>query len=262
MANDVTLWVFWSSVVLQATVLHLLTHTAGTPYAFLETDNALAAVTDKLAMGASPETVGIPPSNMPDIWKKLAELPLPSEPGTEFRYGTAIDWVANIITIVSGQALDTFLQERIFTPLGMSSTNGWHIPEGPLMENICSGYMPDENDVLGDFPEAMLGWTTGGAAVANREHAGVAGQTGGAGLISSSNDYFKFALMLANKGVGSNGTRILKAGSVKVLMTNHLEDGVYNSHVTFGDVEKGCAIADAAQGVDGSNVGMGLAGYE
>ena len=172
-----------------------------------------------------------------------------------------MDWVAHIVTIITGQAFDTFLQERIFKPLGMSSTNGWYIPEGPLMENISPGYIPDENGVLCGFPEAMAGFSTAGAAVAQRENAGVAGQTGGGGIISSSNDYFKFALMLANKGVGPNGTRILKPETVKVMMTDHLEDDVYNSHVVFGDAAGGCAIADAAQGIVPGKVGFGCGGY-
>ena len=48
----------------EATIKHLMTHTAGTPYCFLETDHPLAAVTDKLGLAAVGETVGIPASNM------------------------------------------------------------------------------------------------------------------------------------------------------------------------------------------------------
>jgi len=244
-----------------ATIKHLMTHTAGTPYCFLETENALAAVTDKLGMAASAETLGIPASNMPDVASKLAECPLPSQPGEEFRYGVAMDWVAHIVTVITGQAFDTFLVERIFKPLGMSSTNGWYIPAGPLMENVSPGYVPDENGVLRGFPEALAGFSTSGAAVAQRENAGIAGQTGGGGIISSSNDYFKFALMLANKGVGPNGTRILQPETVKLMMTDHFEDGVVNSHVTFGDADNGCAIADAASIVVPGQVGFGCGGY-
>src|SRR3546814_10103417 len=45
-----------------------------------------------------------------------------SEPGTAWNYSIAIDWVGKAVEAASGQDLDTYLREHLFTPLGMTDT--------------------------------------------------------------------------------------------------------------------------------------------
>ena len=46
---------------------------------------------------------------------------------------------------------------------------------------------------------------------------------GSGGLAGTATDYFHFAQMLANKGVGANGTRILGTRTVQFMSKNHLD---------------------------------------
>ena len=63
--------------------------------------------------------------------------------------------------------------------------------------------------------------------------------------------------MLANGGLGGNGQRVLQRGTVELMMTNHFEPGVVNSHIA--DVSAGCAIADCDQ-IPTDAVGYGIGG--
>ncbi|GHO62578.1 hypothetical protein KSC_014700 [Ktedonobacter sp. SOSP1-52] len=60
----------------------------------------------------------------PDAWMaRLGEIPLVYEPGERWLYHTAVDVLGVLITRVAEQPLETFLQERIFAPLGMVDTS-------------------------------------------------------------------------------------------------------------------------------------------
>ena len=58
----------------------------------------------------------------------LADLPLIYHPGTSWEYSVAIDVLARLVEVISGQPFDKFIQARIFDPLGMVDT-GFVVPE-------------------------------------------------------------------------------------------------------------------------------------
>ena len=51
------------------------------------------------------------------------KAPLVADPGTRWEYGISTDWVGRIVERVSGQTLDQYFRDKIFTPLGMSDTS-------------------------------------------------------------------------------------------------------------------------------------------
>lgn len=123
----------------------------------------------------------------------------------------------------------------------MSRTFGWHLPE-THMSDVASMWIPNS---VGSKIEpircsaskyAKLDPPT--AAVTKRDNAGKRGQEAGGGMLTSSAEFFKFALTLARLGVAPNGHRILKAETVKLLHKNHLPSGmtlsdpVFNTHLT------------------------------
>ena len=89
------------------TLRHLLTHTAGFGYEMLNSE--------LIRYNAVTHT----PSNSTG---KLASLRLPLlfDPGEKWQYGINIDWVGRAIEAVSGQPLDVYLRDFVFTPL-------WHV---------------------------------------------------------------------------------------------------------------------------------------
>jgi len=143
----------------------------------------------------------------------LAELPLLFSPGTRWSYSVATDVCGHLCEIISGRPLDQFLDERIFTPLGMVDTGFW-VPADKV-ERLSANYAVTAGDPLAlfDAPATSIYLTPPTFL------------SGGGGLVSTAHDYLQFALMLANRGELS-GRRILGRKTVEYLSTNHLPGGV------------------------------------
>ena len=91
------------------TLRHLLTHTSGLGY---DTWNA-----DVMKYR---QATGIPAVG--SCQNAALTTPLLFEPGERWEYGISIDWVGKMVEAASGQRLDRYMTERLFTPLGMSDT--------------------------------------------------------------------------------------------------------------------------------------------
>jgi CubicO group peptidase (beta-lactamase class C family) len=154
-----------------------------------------------------------------EIIPKLAKLPLESQPGTEFRYGLQQEVQGAILRRISGEPLDTFLEKRIFAPLGMKDT-GFGIA-ADQRNRIPPRYMLDENLKLVLAPDqsafpAIAGTPPG---VTPKYLLSIAG------LYSTAHDYVRFAQMLANGGI-LDGIRVLAPTSVTLMRSNLLAEGV------------------------------------
>jgi len=93
----------------QATVQHLVTHTAGFGYWIWDAD-----------IDHYEQVTGI--ANVMPGTIDAFQAPMTSDPGTRFGYGINIDWLGLVIEAVSGQPLDAYVLEHITGPLGMANT--------------------------------------------------------------------------------------------------------------------------------------------
>jgi CubicO group peptidase (beta-lactamase class C family) len=140
---------------------------------------------------------------------RLLTAPLYEQPGEIWRYGWSADVLARVVEVAAAESFDRFLERRIFTPLGMSSTS-FLPPEGER-GNMAKVYTQDEekNLVLVDSPASdAVDWTPGGS-----------------GLVSTAGDYMRFALMLWNGGT-YDGAQILSRESVELMTRPHVLSGV------------------------------------
>ncbi len=194
------------------TVEDLMTHRAGLAYGFTSVGPIAHAHEAKL---------GSPLVNplSPDAWlKALGELPLSYEPGERFHYSHATDVLGFLVARVEGKPLGQVLKARIFDPLGMADTFFWVPPEkrGRLAKLYQAppegGPLKDVSLPLTDTPPAFEG--------------------GGGGLISTADDYLKFARMLLGRGE-VDGVRILKPETVDEMARNRLTD-VQRGHTFMG----------------------------
>ncbi|MBQ0042752.1 MAG: beta-lactamase family protein [Lachnospiraceae bacterium] len=140
--------------------------------------------------------------------QKLGEVPLCFEPGTSWCYGTSADVLGAIIEIVSGMRLSAFFEKEIFAPLGMTDT-GFYVPE-EKRNRFAQLYRCDDKGIRPEPGENL-------AIEPLYDHL-PAFESGGAGLVSTVDDYLKFARMLLGKGT-YGGVRILSPGSVEYLHT-------------------------------------------
>ncbi|MEV0606933.1 serine hydrolase domain-containing protein [Polymorphospora rubra] len=98
------------------TLRHLLTHTAGLGYGFLQPDNqpyADAGISD----GADVST-----STLADNLRRLAGVPLFFEPGTAWSYSLATDVVGAMVEALTGEPLPAVVARLVTGPLGMRDT--------------------------------------------------------------------------------------------------------------------------------------------
>lgn len=127
----------------------------------------------------------------------IGRLPFAFRPGSDFRYSTCADVLGAVVEVVSGKPLDEFMQEEIFTPLGMKDTAFW-LPE-KKMDRLVTAY----ERVPGDVREYPVRHLCVGDYTKRPDFI-----SGGAGLVSTIDDYSRFATMLL-RGGELDGVRIL-----------------------------------------------------
>lgn len=153
-----------------------------------------------------------PPAPLdPDEWiRRLATLPLMRQPGERWMYNTGSYVLGVLIARASGQPLETFLRERLFEPLGMEDT-GFSVPASKL-DRLATSYQIS--------PETGALEVHDGVADSQWSRA-PAFPDGGAGLVSTIDDYLAFGQMLRNNGMHGR-ERILSRPAVEAMTTDQL----------------------------------------
>jgi CubicO group peptidase (beta-lactamase class C family) len=150
------------------------------------------------------------PPHGPDEWiRRLGTLPLMHQPGERWMYHTGSDVLGVLIARASGKPFETFLEERVFAPLGMKDT-GYTVPAEKL-DRFASCYQVSQTGALELYDDARDSqWSTAPPF-----------PSGGGGLVSTIDDYFAFGRMMLDKGrLGSE--RILSRRSVEAMVTDNL----------------------------------------
>lgn len=186
------------------TIRDLLIHMSGLTYGFMERTNVDAAYR-KVGIGDGKGTLA-------DMVHKLATIPLEFSPGTRWNYSVATDVVGRLVEIMSGEPFDRYLAKHVFEPLGMVDT-AFSVPAGKL-DRFAANYTrsADKKLVLFDDPAE--------SAYARE----VTYFSGGAGLVSTIGDYYRFTEML-RRGGELDGVRILGPRTLKFMLRNHLPGG-------------------------------------
>ena len=143
-----------------------------------------------------------------EIANRLGLIPLQFQPGESFQYGTSADVLGAVIEVISGKSFGEFLKEEFFEPLGMKDT-AFYVPQ-EKQNRLAKVYQRTE-DGLKLYTEDHLG-------IMNAMKQEPAFESGGAGLVSTLDDYAKFASMLMQDG-SYQGNQILKTQTVRY-MTN------------------------------------------
>lgn len=195
-------------------VLDLLRMTSGLVYPDPETEAGKAA--GLVFQEAMDRLYTNQPMCTRELCEKLAEGPLAFEPGNSWRYGTSADVLGAVVEVVSGKRFSEFLQEEIFVPLEMRDTDFW-VPE-EKRNRLAAAY---ETQQSGKNMESMIPYTGNHLAIRNDMAVPPEYESGGAGLVSTLDDYMKFAQMLLGKGE-LNGVRILKPETVRYFENGEL----------------------------------------
>ena len=195
-------------------IWHLLTHTAGMTYGFMYSD-----VVDDMYRRAGFEAGVAYKDSLEVVCDKYAALPLVFQPGSSWNYSVATDIVGRVIEVVGKMPLDEFFDKNIFQPLEMHDTGFW-VPE-EKHERVASLYRYDETN----HKKAKI------SGFANSGLDKPEFLSGGGGLISTADDYFKFIRMLEGRGKSGN-VRLLSPSTFEMMVMNHLPNNADIS--TFG----------------------------
>jgi CubicO group peptidase (beta-lactamase class C family) len=156
---------------------------------------------------------------------RMPALPFDSQPGAKFVYGYNTDILGAVVEKASGQTLDELLHSRVLTPLGMSDTS-FYLPESKK-NRLSVVYSASESGLQrAPDPGGMEGQ---GAYVEGPRKS----YSGGAGLLSTAADYYRFLQMMLNGGEG-NGKRILSRKTVELMTVDHLRGVEFEDGQGFG----------------------------
>ena len=200
----------------------LMSHSSGLYYGDIEKGARSKAGNEGATFTPVATTSRGAKSTLKEFSEGLAKAPLKFHPGTGWQYGHSIDVLGRYIEAVSGKPLDEVLKERILGPLKMTSTDFWVHPENA--GRICQIYKQPRPGVLERGREA--------SQLTEKPTLFLGGQ----GLISSTEDYERFCLMLMNRGE-LNGVRVLRAESVDLMFQNQLPDALGQKYGAGGAVD-------------------------
>lgn len=204
------------------TLRHLLLHTSGCAYPFMNADLLRHAMaTGKMAGGK----------------RASLDLPLMFDPGTDWQYGTGIDWAGLAVEAVTGMTLGEWLEKELTGPLGMNHTSfrpAWDASEAQIHVRQPEGGFKTQNMVLG-----------GGEF-----------HNGGGGISSTAGDYARFLRMILRGG---------ELDSVRVLspeMAQIAREDALPSHLSAGEMTTAMpSLATAFNPIPGQRGGWTLGGY-
>jgi CubicO group peptidase (beta-lactamase class C family) len=187
------------------TMRELMSHTAGFTYGFFGSTPVDAMYRDKQLFASK---------NLKEFIDKLATIPLLYQPGKGWTYSVSMDVEGYIVEKLSGQPLPEFYRDHIFKPLGMKDA-GFSVP-ADKRNRFTTAYQnqPGPNGELLPVDRGPGGTTSDYATEPTLP-------SGGGGMVSTAEDYYRFASMLLDGGE-LDGERILAPATVKLMTSNHV----------------------------------------
>ncbi len=167
-----------------------------------------------------------------EIMNRLGKIPLAFQPGEKWQYGMSADVLGAVIEVVSGMRFGDFLRKRIFEPLNMNDTD-FFVPANK-QDRLAKVYQ-DRGKGLEEFHFPHLG-------VSNDMKTPPAFESGGAGLVSTIDDYARFVQMLLHGGSLGN-ISILSPQTVAFMTQAHLSPAL-DPYVWQWESLSGCSYAN------------------
>ena len=205
------------------TIRHLMSHSSGLSYGLFDPGTLIFKAYNE-------RKVINPATTLAEMVDLLADLPLIYHPGTAWEYSVAIDVLARLVEVISGQRFDAFIQSRILGPLGMVDT-GFVVSDRSRLVAYYTGADPMKPGLTriddAPYPGAYL--------------RPFPRQNAGAGLVSTLPD-----MVALIRSLLPGGPALLKPDTIELMMTNQLPEGVWLRFAGFGELQgKGHGLAGA-----------------
>ena len=208
------------------TIRHLLSHSSGLSYGLLDPGTLIFKAYNARKVNNHATTL----AEMIDV---LADLPLAYHPGASWEYSVAIDVLARLVEVISGQRFDAFIQSRILGPLGMVDT-GFVVSDRHRLVAYYAGADPVDPMKPGLMRADALPYP--GAYLRPFPR-----QAGGAGLVSTLPD-----MVALIRSLLPGGRTLLMPETIELMMTNQLPEGVWIRFPAYGEIRgRGHGLAGA-----------------
>ena len=184
----------------QMTVRHLFTMTSGFTYEVYAPHLVRFA---KESQGKA---------TLRDFIAKFVEAPLAFAPGTNYKYSISHDVLGAVTEVITGKKFSEYVKECIFAPLGMKESRFDN-----KEENMADVYMAYADGRVERIVEEKFLIPT------------PAYESGGAGLVSTVEEYIRFADALACGGVAANGYQVLSEPTLRQLVSEQLKEIAINN---------------------------------
>ena len=178
------------------TVQDLLRHTAGLTYG-----NRGTSLVHKAYIDAK---IGDRTATNEEMVKRLGGVPLLFTPGERWEYSVSVDVQGRLIEVLTGKTLMEAFNERVFGPLGMVDT-AFQVPAAKLARAAQPGQKPNGPPMTPRF----------------KVDDGAKYESGGGGLLGTTEDYLRFSLALANGGA-FQGKRIIGRKTLEFMTADHV----------------------------------------
>jgi CubicO group peptidase (beta-lactamase class C family) len=178
----------------------LMRHTSGLTYGFFG-EGAVKKAYLEANLGAGD------PDNA-EFTSRLAKLPLGYQPATTWEYSQSTDVLGRVVEVVTGKSLYQALKEMLFDPLGMVDTS-FYVTDPAKQKRLAEPFANDR--------------TIGAGAFVNDPRVAAKFESGGGGLVGTTEDYARFLQMLANGG-SLDGKRYLSPTTIAYMTSDHMGD--------------------------------------
>lgn len=228
------------------TIHHLMTHTSGLSYGWF-LDHPAEEAYRQLNKSQNFQSREV---TLTDYVEMIASLPLRSQPGEEWNYSVSTMIVGYLVQVISGMPLADFLSERIFKPLGMIDTGFDVAPEKVNRlaqiygsEGLFNPFPIPPDDVMG------IGDVTKPTLM----------PAGGGGLVSTLEDYLRFANCLLNEGE-LDGFRLIAPRTLEWMTSDHLKPHMLPIKIGLSEVGARFGLGFSVVKNIGESQGIAIAG--
>ena len=188
------------------TIKHLMTHTSGLTYGFMQSHPVDALYREKQVGGG-------PGRTLDDMIEGLADIPLVFDPGSRWHYSVATDVCGYLVQHFSGQDLDEYIEQSILKPLWMAHS-GFSVKPG------------DSDKLAACYNHHPSGFQLQDDPANSNYHKRPTYLSGGGGMVGTIDDYMNFACMLLGYEPTLEENPVLGLRTRQYMLSNHLPGGV------------------------------------
>ena len=196
----------------EPTIQDVLRHTAGFSHGLGRSEY------DELFVGTG---IFRPETSLEEMMTALSTVPLMNQPGSTYRYSIGPDVALRLVEIISGMDADEYLEQRMFDPLGMNDSG--YVVTSDNAHRLSPIHWIKEGELVAINEEN--GSPFGGVLVedwsVNNYTIDHSYKGGSIGLVSTAEDYWRFAQAMLNGGE-LDGERIIGRKTVEYMAQNHL----------------------------------------